>query len=202
MTREEWEAKQNISKKEYKYVQDGAPGQVKKVQITAEENEPVKDNETEEPIPVQLKEDWNAYLNWLDKKGMKGKPELDKGGLGNKLFEQYLKENPNTTLSVEQIPNIRKAYLQMREQGLKDYKEGKMSFSSGTTPENYMKHIVLNEQTENPNYVGQHLTQTPFPGQKFSIKDKKTGQVIKEVSTSQRPSSMEATTKMALEKLQ
>lgn len=200
MTREEWEAKQNATKKQFKYVSDGEPGKVKKVEIS-EEEESTPDDETKENASEQLKEDWNGFLSWLDKKGMKGKPELDKGDMGNQLFRQYLKETPNTSLSEKSIPVIRKAYMEMRNQGLEDYKKGKISFQQGTNPENYMKHIVLNEQSEHPDYVGQHLTQTMFPGQKFSLKDK-SGKVIKEVITSQRPSSAEETTKMALKKLQ
>lgn len=165
MTREEWEAKQNATKKQFKYVSDGEPGKVKKV-VMAEEEETTPDNETKETASEQLKEDWNGFLNWLDKKGMKGKPELDKGDLGNQLFRQYIKETPGTSLSEKSIPAIRKAYTELRNDRLKEIQEGKGNYEG--SPESFMKHIVLNEQTENPNYVGQHLTQTMFPGAKLT----------------------------------
>ena len=166
MTREEWEAKQNAFKKQFKYVSDGEAGKVKKVEITEEEGEPIKDNEETESISDNVKSDWNNYLTWLDKKGMRGKPELDKGGLGNNLFKEYLKENPNTSLSEKIIPSIRKAYLDLRNDRLKEIQSGKGTYAG--TPESFMKHIVLNEQSKDPNYVGQHLTQTMFPGAKLT----------------------------------
>jgi hypothetical protein len=167
MTREEWDAKQNASKKQFKYVSEGNPGQVKKVEVTEEETkEPVTDDEKGETVSDAIKQDWNAYLSWLDKKGMRGKPELDKGGVGNNLFKQYLKENPNTSLSEKIIPSIRKAYVDLRNDRLKEIESGKGNYEG--SPESFMKHIVLNEQSGDPNYVGQHLTQTMFPGAKLT----------------------------------
>ena len=171
MTREEWEAKQNATKKQFKYVSDGAPGQVKKVEIT-EKEEAIPDDETTEPVSDKIKQDWNMYLSWLDKKGMKGKPELDKGGVGNNLFKQYLKETPETSLSEKVIPSIRKAYVDLRNDRLKEIQSGGATTST-VNPENFMNHILLNEKSDKPNYVGQHLTQTMFPGAKM-----KTGEVI------------------------
>lgn len=161
MTREEWEAKQNASKKEYKYVPTGNPGEVKKVESSDSDNE-------DDNVSDDVKSDWNNFLTWLDKKGLKGKPELDKDNKGNELFKQYLKENPNTSLTEKIIPSIRKAYLDLRDDRIKEIKAGKANFSGN--PEDFMKHIVLNEQTKDPNYVGQHLTQTMFPGAKLYSK--------------------------------
>lgn len=50
----------------------------------------------------QLKSDWNDYVDWVGKKGLKYSRALDKGegdqNEGNKLLAQYIKENPKTTL--------------------------------------------------------------------------------------------------------
>jgi hypothetical protein len=174
MTREEWEAKQNASKKQFKYMSEGTPGQVKKVEVTEEETTP--DDENAEGVSDKIKEDWNMYLSWLDKKGMKGKPELDKGDVGNKLFKQYLKETPNTSLSEKVIPSIRKAYVDLRNDRLKEIQSGGATTST-VNPENFMNHILLNEKSNDPNYVGQHLTQTMFPGGK--VTNEATGEVKK-----------------------
>ena len=170
MTREEWEAKQNATKKQFKYVSGGEPGQVKKVETPEEETTP--DDENGEPVSDKVKQDWNMYLSWLDKKGMRGKKELDSGDLGNKLFRQYLKETPNTNLSEKIIPSIRQAYVDLRNDRLKEIQGGSATTST-VNPENFMNHILLNEKSEQPNYVGQHLTQTMFPGAKMD-----TGEVI------------------------
>lgn len=112
--------------------------------------------------------EWNNYLSWLDKKGMRGKPELDKNNMGNKLFNQYIKENPKTTLSVDLIPAIRSEYSKLRNSGIESILAGKISMEGKTGKDvdlnRFMSHIVANEKSANPNYVGQHLTQTPFPG--------------------------------------
>lgn len=39
MTKEEWDSKQNASKKQFKYMPTGTPGKVKKVEVTDEEEE-------------------------------------------------------------------------------------------------------------------------------------------------------------------
>jgi len=171
MTREEWEEKQNSLKKEVKYMPTGKPGEVKMVE-----------KETEEPKADmnKIKQDWNAYLDYLDEKKVRGIDALDKGDLGNKYFREYLKANPNTSLNENIIPKIREAYQDLRNSQIADIQSGKISFLGKTGKDadvsSFMRHIVENEKTKNPNYVGQHLTQTRFPG--GVIKDKNTGKVI------------------------
>lgn len=171
MTREEYEAKQNSLKKDVRYMPTGVPGEVKMVE-----------NGTEEPKldMNRIKQDWNSYLDYLDTKKVRGSADLDKGDLGNKYFREYLKENPNTSLNENIIPKIREAYLDLRNSQVADIQSGKIGFlgKSGKDADvsGFMKNIVENEKTKNPNYVGQHLTQTRFPG--GVIKDKNTGKVI------------------------
>lgn len=171
MTREEWEAKQNSLKKDVKYVSNGVPGEVKMVEEDPEE--PKLDMN-------KIKQDWNAYLDYLDTKKIRGSADLDKGDLGNKYFREYLKANPNTSLNESIIPKIREAYLDLRNSQVADIQSGKISFGgkSGKDADvsGFMRNIVENEKTKNPNYIGQHLTQTRFPG--GVIKDKNTGKVI------------------------
>ena len=169
MTKEEWDSKQNSLKKEYKYISTGVPGQVKKIEISEEEkvDKDGKEEEGEPMVTEKHKADWNKYLTWLDAKKMKGTPDLDKGGLGNKLFNQYIKENPTTSLNPNIIPGIRKEYQILRQSGIDDILKGKAYFlgktGKDTDTSNFMKHIELNEKSKDPNYVGQHLTQTFFP---------------------------------------
>jgi hypothetical protein len=173
MTKEEWDSKQNSLKKSYNYMPTGVPGQVKKVEVTEEDGED-KDGKEEEGEPIitdKHKSDWNKYLTWLDTKKMRGKPELDKSGLGNQLFGQYIKENPTTSLSANIIPGIRKEYKKLRQSGIDDIMKGSAYYlgktGKGADTSSFMKHIELNEQSKDPNYVGQHLTQTYFPDAKI-----------------------------------
>jgi hypothetical protein len=171
MTREEWEAKQNSLKKDVKYMPTGVLGEVKMVE---------NDNEEPKVDMEKIKKDWNAYLDYLDTKKVRGLPALDKDDLGNKYFREYLKSNPGTSLNESIIPKIREAYLDLRNSQVADIQSGKIAFLGKTGKDadvsGFMKNIVENEKTKNPNYIGQHLTQTRFPGGK--IKDKNTGKVI------------------------
>jgi hypothetical protein len=160
MTKEEWESKQNSQKKSYKYVPTGNPGEVKMVENIDGEN-------PEDPDMQKIKGEWNKYLHWLDNKKMKGISDLDKSGLGNKLFQQYIKETPGTILSPKIIPIVRKAYNEYRKTAMDEIMAGRAGFEgkSGKDADydRFMPHIVLNEKSADPNYVGQHLTQTYFP---------------------------------------
>ena len=151
MTREEWEAKQNSLKKDVKYMPTGKPGEVKMVE----------DDIEEPPVDMEkLKQDWNAYLDYLDTKKISNRADLDKNDLGNKYFREYLKANPNTSLNENVIPKIREAYLDLRNSQVADIQSGKIAFlgKSGKDADvsAFMRHIVENEKTKTPNYVGQH----------------------------------------------
>lgn len=152
--------------------------QLRIVKKTTETVTPTTEGST--VVTDRVKSDWNDFLGYLDKKGVRGKPELDKGNLGNQYFQQYLKENPNTSLSIEVIPEIRKQYIAERDRGVADIKSGKAKLMDKSGPDvdvtPFMRHIVLNEQSKDPNYVGQHLTQTPFRGTALLSRD--TGKVI------------------------
>jgi len=132
--------------------------------VEMEETEP-----TDDPAkPLNFKEmlEWNKYLDYLDEKKVRGTPELDKNDLGNKYFREYIKSNPQTPLAAEDfIPRLRTSYLQLRDYNLGRIRTGK---ATTTVPEErFMPHIVLNEKSQQPNYVGKNLTQTRFPGTKW-----------------------------------
>lgn len=151
------------------------------LRITKKTTETVTPNEDGGLVVTdKVKSDWNDFLGYLDKKGVRGKPELDKGNLGNQYFQQYLKENPKTSLSVEIIPEIRKQYIAERDRGIADIKAGRGELMGKSGPDvdvsPFMRHIVLNEQSQDPNYVGQHLTQTPFRGTALVSRD--TGKIV------------------------
>lgn len=126
------------------------------------------------PDVRRIKKDWNSFLSWMESKGVKGKDTLDKGGLGNQYFKEYIKLNPETSLNESVIPIIRGEYKKLRDDNVADILAGKGEFNlpgigklTGEPAKKYidrfMGHILANEKSENPNYVGQHLTQTYFP---------------------------------------
>jgi hypothetical protein len=135
--------------------------------VTDDKKKPKKGEKKTPPDDRTLKGDWNKYLKYLEDKGVRGDEKLDKGGLGNQYFLEYIKANPTTTLSVDAIPRIRELYTQLRNTNIEEIKKGKAGFNGKSGPETdftgFMSHIVKNELSTDPNYVGQHLTKTPFP---------------------------------------
>jgi hypothetical protein len=138
----------------------------------------------EEPTTYgRLKKDWNDFYAWmktqqLDGKPAAGNPLLDttrkgaKETIGQELFHRYIKENPQTTLSDEMMPLIRQGLLQTRDFSIRSMKEGRMGgyagmddvIKRGDDPQEYfMRALLLNEQSPNPNLVGQNLSQYMFP---------------------------------------
>jgi len=151
-------------------------------------------NETASDTPDvnRIKSDWNDFLSWMKSKGVQGKPELDKGDLGNKYFKEYIKANPQTSLSEKTIPIIRQEYVKLRNEKAADILAGKSEFTlpdlgklTGETArkhmDRFMGHIVKNELSEHPDYVGQHLTQTFFPGAENS--EYVDGKLVRKVTT-------------------
>lgn len=66
-------------------------------------------------ISNKLRSDWNAYTEYLSKKGLKGHPSLDKNDLGGKMIDQYRKENPTTLVSRENIKPIQQEFSKYRD---------------------------------------------------------------------------------------
>jgi hypothetical protein len=75
-------------------------------------------------------------------------------------------------LSPAVIPKIREAYTELRNVTMEMIKSGKGGFKDSkgkvqkgpnTDFTDYMKFVVENEKTKDPNYVGQNLTKTKFP---------------------------------------
>src|SRR5438876_4000160 len=74
------------------------------------------EGEPKDLSPAQRME-WNNYVNFLEEKGYKGSPLLDKKetGLAKSLFDEYTQMNPGTPLKYEDIKSV-----QLEMQKLKD----------------------------------------------------------------------------------
>jgi hypothetical protein len=130
----------------------------------------------DKPIDNNIRLEWNKYLDWLDKKGVKGHPELDKNDMGGKMIDAYRKENPSSPISREIIPSIQKEFGRYRDWSLGQVKNGKASLAEGVTPETYMKDLSIVD-----GIAGQRTTSFKFPpsylttfnnGQKVAVEDK------------------------------
>ena len=137
---------------------------------------------TKKPAPSvdnKLRSEWNQFVDFVEKRGYKGNPELDKWGLGYKLFDEYVAANKGkTSLSRETLPIIRNEMVNYRKWVLDESKKplgvGKARLSDGVDDTNFMRHVIDNEKTADPVYPGSLMTGTKFPsGYVNSFVDKK-----------------------------
>ena len=77
------------------------------------------------PINDNIKQAWNDYTAYLNKKGLMGSATLDAGDTGLKTLAMYQKENPSTILTKEHIPIIQQAFSDYRGRALADIKAGR-----------------------------------------------------------------------------
>ncbi len=115
-----------------------------------------------EKVDDAVRSAWNLFLDWLAEKGLQGKEELDKGGLGYKLFDEYCKTH-ETILSRETLQQVREEFLKLRAKMIADVRAGKAAFAEGATEENFLRPVILNEGTGNPLYPGKNFTKFRFP---------------------------------------
>lgn len=117
-----------------------------------------EDPPEEKPVDNNIRLEWNKYVDWLAKKGMRGSEDLDKDDLGGKMIDAYRKENPSTPISRELVPTIQKEFSKYRDWSLNEIKAKRASFANGTNAENYMKHL-----SKIDGYAGSKTTSFSFP---------------------------------------
>lgn len=117
-------------------------------------------HEEEKPVTNQMREDFNKYVAWLDKRGMKGHPSLDKNNLGNNMLAKYIKETPGTSLTLDSVIPIQNEFTKYRNWSLDQISQGKAAFGEGVTEENYLRDL-----TKVDGIPGQRTTSYTFPKQ-------------------------------------
>lgn len=92
-------------------------------------------------ITNQHRSDWNNYVKWLEQQGLKGDPRLDKGDYGKQVLAQYIKSNPNTSLTVDLVKPIQSDFANYRNYALGQVKAGKAMFGEGVNEGNFMQEL-------------------------------------------------------------
>lgn len=80
------------------------------------------------PLTPEQRQQWNDFIDYMDKSGYKGSPQLDNRNtsLGNSLIEQYRKTNPNFTLTYDNIRDVQQDLQDYRTTMVDKYKKGKV----------------------------------------------------------------------------
>lgn len=68
------------------------------------------------PLPATKRKEWNDLLDYMQKEGVAGSSDLDKTDqqTGLSYLEKYRKDNPNTSLTKDDIPSIQYEQQQLR----------------------------------------------------------------------------------------
>lgn len=109
-------------------------------------------------VTDDIRTQWNTYVDWLDKKGMKGKPDLDNNGLGYTMVDEYQRDNPNSGINRGSIKSIQQEFSKYRDWSLGRINRGEAVLSPGVRPEDYMKDLSIID-----GYPGQRTTSFKFP---------------------------------------
>jgi hypothetical protein len=131
-----------------------------------------------------MMQQWNSYVDWLDSKGMKGSPELDKGDKGFQMMEEYRKINPSFTIKKDDIGTIQKQLQDYRNFSLDSIKQGKMKISYGGKEMSYNELTPAQQKDVDDNYMGK-IAKTAvdkFPGQ-FTTSTKFSSEFISKVNS-------------------
>lgn len=121
-------------------------------------------------IDNTVRQGWNDYVQWLDKKGYKGNPALDHDDLGGKMIDEYRKENPDTPITRDMVVPIQKEFQNYRNWAINQIEGGKGAYAPGTNKDTFMKALSIVD-----GIPGQRTTSFSFPS--GYLKDMNTGKV-------------------------
>jgi len=125
-----------------------------------------------EPVKItnQHRQDWNAYVKWLETQGLKGDPRLDKGDFGKQVLLKYRQINPTTSISPEMVQPIQADFANLRNYSLDQIKQKKAAFAEGVNEQNFMQELSKLDA-----YPGSKTTLHSFPFDYMRYVDKPAG---------------------------
>lgn len=80
------------------------------------------------PLTPEEKKQWNGFVDFLDKAGLKGSPMLDNRNtaMGAKLMEEYRKANPSFSLTYDRVKDVQGDLQTYRADMVDKFKNGKI----------------------------------------------------------------------------
>lgn len=78
------------------------------------------------PLTDNQKQDWNQFIDFVDKQGLKGNLILDDKdkGLGMYLMQKYKSLNPKATISYQDVPRVQQTLQDYKATLVDQYKKG------------------------------------------------------------------------------
>src|SRR6185312_11641123 len=109
-------------------------------------------------IDNNVRQAWNDYVQFLDKKGLKGSPSLDHNDLGGKMIDEYRKEHPDTPITRDMVVPIQKEFSNYRNWAINQIESGHGAYAPGASKENFLKSLSVVD-----GIPGQRTTSFQFP---------------------------------------
>lgn len=111
--------------------------------------DPVKPNAPAnyKPLSAQQRKDWNDFLDFMEKEGVGGKPELDKRdqSLGLQYLDKYRGMNPKTSVTKDMIPSVQyEQYLLRKGDEFPGLKPEELAYMRKALPPAYMNRAASN----------------------------------------------------------
>lgn len=120
------------------------------------------------PLSNGERQQWNAYIDYLQKRGMKGNAALDNRdtALGQKLFNEYKATNPNFTLTYDRVGDVQK--------DLQDYRNGlvqKYNANPAIVPGIKSADEIMPGLSPVDNWLGSKTSNWKYPTASFTTSD-------------------------------
>jgi hypothetical protein len=124
------------------------------------------------PLTPEQRVQWNLFVDYLDKQGVKGSKDLDARdkGLGAQMMAQYQKVNPNFNLTYDRISDVQQDLQDYRKQVVNDYKAGKVQLD----PSVKSVDDVLPNISPVDGWLGSKTSSYKYPTAQATIQGKKT----------------------------
>lgn len=89
--------------------------------------------------PVQRNQ-WNQFIDYLDKQGVKGSPLLDQRdkNLGQYYFQKFAATNPGITINYNDVPRVQQELQDYRNNLINQWKAGKIQGDDIKTADDIM----------------------------------------------------------------
>ena len=89
------------------------------------------------PLTVKQRQDWNRFIDFMDKSGYKGSKDLDNRdtNLGRFLFQRFKSQNKDVGLTYEDVPRVQQELQDYRNLLLQQFKGGKIKPEGMKDPE-------------------------------------------------------------------
>ena len=85
------------------------------------------------PLSIPERENWNKFIDFVDSKGLKGHPSLDKRdqSVGMGLIQQYNQLNPKAPIDPNYVPRVQADLQNYRTNVVNQWKAGKIVPQAG-----------------------------------------------------------------------